>query len=61
MNLNTNRNRGTMTEFPREHRSLTRSTEDIIAEQLVAENMPVDQVKRAINAIADEIYRPPWK
>ena len=35
--------------------------EDFIAAHLVGEKMSVAEVKRAINAIADEIYRPAWR
>ena len=48
-----------MTELPL-LRSL--STEDVVVEQLAGmEARSVEDVRRAINAIADEMYRPPWK
>ena len=48
-----------MTELPL-RRSL--STEDVVVEQLAGmEAKSVEDVRRTINAIADEMYRPPWK
>ena len=35
--------------------------EDLVATHLVGEKKSVRELKRTINAIADELYRPPWK
>ena len=38
------------------------STEDLVVEQLAGlGTRSVEEVRRAVNAIADEMYRPPWK
>ena len=38
------------------------STEDMVAEKLAGmEARSVEDVRRTVNAIADEMYRPPWK
>ena len=59
LSLNENRNRGTMTELPV---NKSQSMDDILAEQLASmEARSLEDVRRTINAIADEIYRPPWK
>ena len=58
MKLNDNKTRGTMTDTPV---CFTRSTEDIIADQLVSGHMSVAQLRRTISAVADEMYRPPWR
>ena len=40
----------------------SQSMDDILAEQLASmEARSLEDVRRTINAIADEIYRPPWK
>ena len=59
LSLNENRNRGTMTELPLV-KSL--STEDIVVDQLAGlGTRSLEEVRRTVNAIADEMYRPPWK
>ena len=55
VDLRKNRNRGTMTPCWRP------SVEDIITDHLVDEHLPVSEVRRAVDAIADNLYRPPWK
>ena len=35
--------------------------EDFAASYMVGEKMSIHEMKRTINAIADELYRPPWK
>ena len=48
-----------MTELPL-LRSL--SAEDIVVDRLAGmEARSMEDVRRTINAIADEMYRPPWK
>ena len=53
-----------MSALPRRLTTLLRSlsTEDIVADQLAGmEARSLEDVRRTINAIADEMYRPPWK
>ena len=38
------------------------STEDIVVDQLAGlGTRSLEEVRRTVNAIADEMYRPPWK
>ena len=62
LNLNKLKTRGTMTEYSRKTlNDHNKKTDEIIADTLLQENLSVPRVRRTINALAVELYRPPWK
>ena len=62
MKLNQLKTRGTMTNNSRrmfEDHNKTR--DEMIAETFIRERLPLPQLKKTINSLATQLYRPPWK
>ena len=62
MKLNQLKTRGTMTHYSRRmFEDHNKSREEMIAETFIKERLPLPQLKKTINTLATQLYRPPWK
>ena len=62
MKLNQLKTRGTMTNYSRRmFEDHNKSTDEMIAETFIKERLPLPQLKKTINTLATQLYRPPWK
>ena len=62
MKLNQLKTRGTMTNYSRRmFADHNKSMEEKMAETFIKERLPLPQLKKTINSLATQLFRPPWK